>query len=108
RTWDESNIDRSGNVIRLHMLLWHYHVTSPSSRLSVAGPIPETASRSLSCVKAPCWSRWASIFSAVAGPTPGSVSRAVASAVLRLTVVSEPAILGPPAPAGGGGFPAVA
>src|SRR5699024_5247061 len=100
-------INGGSNIVWLNVVLLHYHVTSPSSRSKVAGPIPETASRSDNCAKAPCCSRWAMIFSAVAGPTPGKVSNSVESAVLRLTVGLLPARPVPPEGSEFGGASAV-
>src|SRR5699024_393716 len=66
-----------------------------SLRLSkVFGPMPLTSSRSSTAAKG--WvCRWLMIASAVTGPTPGSVCRAVASAVLRSTLPDCPAAPGP-------------
>src|SRR5699024_8563404 len=86
RSWNESDVNGRCDIIRLDMVVLNHQLTNPSRRSRVAGPIPETSSRLARFVKSPCCSRWAIICSAVAGPTPGNVSKAAVSAVLIFTM----------------------
>ncbi len=65
-------------------------VTRGRSSSSLAGPMPRTSSSWSTDVKRPISARWATIAFAVAGPTPGSASRAASSAVLRSTGPAAP------------------
>src|SRR5699024_12526939 len=81
---DQPDIDRWCNIIGFDVVGIHYHVTKPSRRSRVAGPMPETDSMSASWLKGPRCSRCATNCSAVAGPAAGSRSNGVGSRVFRL------------------------
>src|SRR5699024_3749603 len=79
---NQPDINGWGNVIGFDVTCLHYQLTSPSSCSRVAGPIPETASKSASWLNEPCCSRCAIILPAVTGPIPGNVSSSADCAVL--------------------------
>ena len=88
----------------------HRTQTRSLSASSFFGPIPVTRPRSSTLANGPLASRSATIFAAVDGPTPGSVSRSAASAVLMSTgpedgAAGDPPIAEPACPSAGGAPP---